>query len=201
MKTAFFVLAAVIVVSALPANVDRALASPIEVSTTVSGSPGDWTYNFSITNNLDGTNDVYFWGVALPADATTQPTGWPALPYSWITGEGTGSHTEYSTIWCSNGCRNPLNPLVLPGETLSGFSVETSQQLAIIPWFAYAFNGFYDGPDCFWCGHNPGFEGLSATGLLSAVPEPSTWAMLLIGFAGIGFAACRKRELCGIKGY
>jgi hypothetical protein len=26
-----------------------------------------------------------------------------------------------------------------------------------------------------------------------AVPEPSTWAMLLIGFAGIGFAGYRRR--------
>jgi hypothetical protein len=28
---------------------------------------------------------------------------------------------------------------------------------------------------------------------VAAVPEPSTWAMLLIGFAGIGFAAYRRR--------
>jgi len=27
-----------------------------------------------------------------------------------------------------------------------------------------------------------------------AVPEPSTWAMMLIGFAGLGFAAYRRRE-------
>jgi hypothetical protein len=27
----------------------------------------------------------------------------------------------------------------------------------------------------------------------SAVPEPSTWAMLLLGFAGIGFMAYRRR--------
>jgi hypothetical protein len=27
-----------------------------------------------------------------------------------------------------------------------------------------------------------------------AVPEPSTWAMLLIGFAGIGFAAYRRKR-------
>jgi hypothetical protein len=27
-----------------------------------------------------------------------------------------------------------------------------------------------------------------------AVPEPSTWAMLLIGFAGIGLVASRKRN-------
>jgi hypothetical protein len=26
-----------------------------------------------------------------------------------------------------------------------------------------------------------------------SVPEPSTWAMMAIGFIGIGFLACRKR--------
>jgi hypothetical protein len=30
--------------------------------------------------------------------------------------------------------------------------------------------------------------------LAGAVPEPSTWAMLLIGFAGIGFTAYRSRN-------
>jgi hypothetical protein len=28
---------------------------------------------------------------------------------------------------------------------------------------------------------------------VSAVPEPSTWAMLLLGFAGIGFMAYRRK--------
>jgi len=31
-------------------------------------------------------------------------------------------------------------------------------------------------------------------GVLTPVPEPSTWAMLLIGFAGIGFAARRRHQ-------
>ena len=31
-------------------------------------------------------------------------------------------------------------------------------------------------------------------GNVSAVPEPSTWAMLLLGFAGIGFIACRRKS-------
>jgi hypothetical protein len=31
-------------------------------------------------------------------------------------------------------------------------------------------------------------------GAVSAVPEPSTWAMLLLGFAGLGFAGYRSRR-------
>ena len=31
-------------------------------------------------------------------------------------------------------------------------------------------------------------------GIASAVPEPSTWAMLLLGFAGIGFMAYRRKS-------
>jgi hypothetical protein len=33
-------------------------------------------------------------------------------------------------------------------------------------------------------------DGVSLTG----VPEPSTWAMMLLGFAGLGFAAYRSRR-------
>jgi hypothetical protein len=35
-----------------------------------------------------------------------------------------------------------------------------------------------------------GDEGLAVT---SGVPEPSTWAMMLLGFAGIGFMAYRRK--------
>jgi hypothetical protein len=34
----------------------------------------------------------------------------------------------------------------------------------------------------------------TAAGFASAVPEPSTWAMMLLGFAGLGFAAYRSRQ-------
>jgi PEP-CTERM motif len=35
--------------------------------------------------------------------------------------------------------------------------------------------------------------GSGPCGSISAVPEPSTWAMLLLGFAGIGFMAYRRK--------
>ena len=34
----------------------------------------------------------------------------------------------------------------------------------------------------------------TAAGFASAVPEPSTWAMMLLGFAGLAFAARRRRS-------
>jgi hypothetical protein len=37
-----------------------------------------------------------------------------------------------------------------------------------------------------WYGFNVGYQ--------SAVPEPSTWAMMILGFAGISFMAFRKRK-------
>ena len=33
----------------------------------------------------------------------------------------------------------------------------------------------------------------SQTGVVAAVPEPSTWAMMILGFAGVGFMAYRRR--------
>jgi hypothetical protein len=35
---------------------------------------------------------------------------------------------------------------------------------------------------------------LSLSETVSAVPEPSTWAMMILGFAGVGFIACRRRS-------
>jgi hypothetical protein len=37
----------------------QASASPVDVTYTVTGSTGNWTYDFSVTNNLAGTNDLY----------------------------------------------------------------------------------------------------------------------------------------------
>jgi hypothetical protein len=39
-----------------------------------------------------------------------------------------------------------------------------------------------------------GIDTLSVTTGVSAVPEPSTWAMMILGFAGLGFMAYRRRD-------
>jgi len=40
----------------------------------------------------------------------------------------------------------------------------------------------------------PPFSLLDGVSLSSSAPEPSTWAMLLVGFAGLGYAGFRKRS-------
>jgi len=33
---------------------------------------------------------------------------------------------------------------------------------------------------------------------IAAVPEPSTWAMMILGFAGVGFVAYRRKSTPGL---
>jgi hypothetical protein len=42
--------------------------------------------------------------------------------------------------------------------------------------------------------HTTNFPAGEIRGFLHAVPEPSTWAMMILGFAGIGFMAYRRRK-------
>jgi probable HAF family extracellular repeat protein len=55
--------------------------------------------------------------------------------------------------------------------------------------YAYGIND--NGEVVGYYSNSSGLHGFLAT---PNVPEPSTWAMLLIGFAGIGFAAYRRKN-------
>jgi PEP-CTERM motif len=43
-------------------------------------------------------------------------------------------------------------------------------------------------------GPNPSGVGLGSFGAVAAVPEPGTWAMMILGFAGIGFMTYRRKN-------
>ena len=42
-------------------------------------------------------------------------------------------------------------------------------------------------------GGSAGYGGTLSTTQVGAVPEPATWAMMILGFAGVGFMAYRRR--------
>jgi hypothetical protein len=82
-----------------------------------------------------------------------------------------------------------LGPFSLNGVTVSGFS------------FALGSGGSYNAATGEWDNPDPPGDPGSRTSTLlitadfavAAVPEPSTWAMMILGFAGIGFMAYRRK--------
>ena len=44
-----------------------------------------------------------------------------------------------------------------------------------------------------------GFGAFIIGGVVEAVPEPSTWAMMLIGFAGLGFVGYRTKSRVDVR--
>jgi hypothetical protein len=167
-------------------------AAPIDVTVAVTGTPGDWTLDFSVTNNLTGAHAVYFFGVELPArDIVGSPAGWD--PDSWLTWTNTAlgsSSTVYNNNWIDFSFSGPL-----VGQTLGGFQarVTTLTLPSAVNWFAYSFadGELYTGGGNFNTQVNPGFEG-SVDLAGSPVPEPSTF--LLLGAGLVGTACLRRRR-------
>jgi len=68
------------------------------------------------------------------------------------------------------------------------------------PYTQYSFNVTATGNDTFGITFSDqpsffAFDSFSVTSAaVSAVPEPSTWAMMIVGFSGLGFMAYRRRN-------
>ncbi|MEJ0046275.1 MAG: PEP-CTERM sorting domain-containing protein [Rhodospirillales bacterium] len=167
---------------------------------TVSGSSGDWTLDFSVTNNMTGFpgQGIYYF-IVQPNDAITgSPAGgWVDAgnaPYSFA---GAADAT-YNTAWIASGVfvnGGPPDEAIFPGRTLSGFEVlDTSAKAPTsIDWVLFSSaQSVYDGGGNFYnndSGTNPGFEGTAT----SLVPEPSTLAILGIGLSGLLVLARGRR--------
>ncbi len=90
-----------------------------------------------------------------------------------------------------------FNANILENAGSYGFTNLTQPCFADTPFSAVSTTGCVpDGPDAnistylYWDHIHPtaGVQALWAEGFRAAIPEPSTWSMLLLGFAGMGFA-------------
>jgi hypothetical protein len=98
----------------------------------------------------------------------------------YVTGDGSGLNPSYVQF-------------VFDGTTYEDIQHPTS------PYTQYTFNVTATGSDTFGINYidQNGFLGVdsfSVSSVTSAVPEPSTWAMMILGFAGVGFMAYRRKS-------
>jgi hypothetical protein len=124
---------------------------------------------------------------------STGPNGFATNPF------GTGSTITNSTGSTVGTYTDPVGAFALAGFFFgaadnSPFKIGSSD-IVTVPNGATALflglpdaNGF-NGPSGFYADNSGAFDVN-----VNAVPEPSTWAMLVIGFAGVGFMAYRRRS-------
>jgi PEP-CTERM motif len=132
-------------------------------------SDGTWSLDYTLQDNLIG--QMY------------SVQGWNYLETTSglrnLTGEVNANGTV--TLWATTATTSASgdngadpNEIVEITDALGDTSLPTSEQFSV-----------YDGPQL----------GLRYGGVaFAAAPEPSTWAMLLLGFGGLGFAGYRKRS-------
>lgn len=191
-------------------------AQPLNVAYLVTGSAGNWLFNFTLTNTGVGAPadlGVYLFGVNIgPKAIAATPTNWSQF-MSWTTSSGSG--TKYGNVWHAN---NDFGVGV--GASVTGFSAFNYDQVAPtdVKWFAYAISNsqaaageWYEGGGNFnGQTYNPGFES-RANGIYEptvntvlrepenpppvvVTPEPSSYVLLASGLMALGYMSRRRRN-------
>jgi PEP-CTERM motif len=117
------------------------------------------------------------------------------IPYSfgWYPGLPAGPVVSYDNLFYPGGAA-PITCIgVPPGGFFDDYGVMfTLSDGAIVDFFSNGGNspGIYGA--VVWAAGDPSPDYTSAGGLSLTAPEPSTWAMMLLGFAGLAFAGYRK---------
>lgn len=138
------------------------------------------------TSNLAGTGSFVGW--------RTDVTGIPTITFHfagtptvnalnlYVDNSGVGGVIAPATVLINgnpfgfsvSNISSSAQLLTVSGLSFTGSSITVTPQPGALPWIFISEAQF--------------------NGVASAVPEPSTWAMMLFGFAGLGMVASRKRR-------
>jgi hypothetical protein len=138
----------------------------------------DGTYTFHNGGNNGNSSFLFNFGTAavtpinLSANWTVDPTP---------KGDGFGTFLNALNFGGSSGTSNLLT-FDVAGLSLATVQVNLSTKGSPDAYFATDVCSNFTARGC------------TNTGEVGAVPEPSTWAMLILGFFGVGFLAYRRKD-------
>lgn len=203
---------------ALP-GFDYSLGSLDQVTLTIAGTENrsgfvinDWPDGAPETMNLswaiDGISNftLYLW----PVSQGSVPLASFAIPIAGAGQDVISDEDRLFEMWASGEGTFAIDPSVIPQLGSSGFF---DWDLAL----SFFGPGFYDGSDVTFSSVSPlepislggtcfdgNFQGEELCNFFTytisyfytpqAVPEPTTWAMMLLGFGAVGFAMRRRKQ-------
>lgn len=184
------------------------------VYTFTEGSPSDAVGNFSFTTSLSGSGlDNLTQGTDITASVTSftfpvnltpflsqDNAGFPIAqnnstgPVTVMIGtNGAGQITSW-TISEGYFASYPAFPGESPTDFYGAYTVTTTNSGDSILLVNDQDAGFAPGENPNGGPPIPYNTGTGSFGAVAAVPEPSTWAMMIVGFLGLGFMAYRRRN-------
>jgi hypothetical protein len=140
-----------------------------------------WNYDFSVNLGTTGTlASIQNSTLITVLDVTTGKS----ISYDPLTalGDNAGLHADGTTVNGTTGHSVGTDVGFQNSENL-GFNLDPAHNAA------FAFNPF--ATDTYFITLSVGDLSISET--VTAVPEPATWAMMILGFLGVGFMAYRRK--------
>lgn len=152
-----------------------------------------FTFNFTTTTPLIGGPGTGS-GTITTDGMTIDSRGFTAQMITAITGSFNGSMiTGLGSLTGANNLYYLTGPSFVDG---SGLGFTTAAGTNVNLFFQSSGAGSYrintTGP------FTSSFVTASSSAVVAAVPEPTTWAMMLIGFGGIGYSMRRRRKSAAI---
>jgi hypothetical protein len=153
--------------------------------------------SFSVTNGyistvvgIAGTNPSYD-GIGMNIRITGDGPPWDGFDGGWYA-VGTGTITDNFGDSFSRTVNTGCGPCINEDFTGGGFSFSSIPTSLQIDLGVFIFLGGPADATVTLTVFLP--DGLYFTGAVPGVPETATWAMLLLGFCGLGFLAHRRRN-------
>ena len=168
------------------------LAATLALPTAASAA----IYNFSFTPSqaLFGA-PVSGSGTFTTSDTATQVGGQTAFSILSIMGTVNGFDIVAPTTAAGYGNYFTTGPSFLDGTGVSFFTTGSNGQ-SKVTFFNQSSNGLYR-VNTFSPGSSEYVSASSA--MVAGVPEPSTWAMMILGFLALGFMAYRKKQNLSVQ--